>query len=265
MPVILPRARANGALPGLKLRTGSAPSDAANLHPASESHATLSPFWGSCPPCVQNCSPIAAVTPELASAPAKNKAVANQPCKGLWFLTTTGWVITRRFTSVVSLIIPLSQSRLSHRALLRADGAVEPFRRLEITQAILSPPIVPDASPLQGHDHALRRAGHFDAAPCRWPVRDGIRPAEGFINADRVEMCRLVTSHIDERQKETKAFAACIDGEDQSDGHHSSKTGVFRQDFVGLELFLESPGCVHQCGNSGACADRVIYFDAWTL
>jgi hypothetical protein len=35
-PVILPRARANGALFGLKLRTGSAPSDAANLHPASE-------------------------------------------------------------------------------------------------------------------------------------------------------------------------------------------------------------------------------------
>jgi hypothetical protein len=34
MPVILPRARANGALLGLKLRTGS--SDAANLHPASE-------------------------------------------------------------------------------------------------------------------------------------------------------------------------------------------------------------------------------------
>src|SRR6516162_9004386 len=32
MPVILPRARANGALLGLKLRTGSAPSDAANLH-----------------------------------------------------------------------------------------------------------------------------------------------------------------------------------------------------------------------------------------
>src|SRR6516162_2257368 len=82
MPVILPRARANGALPGLKLRTGSAPSDAANLHPASESHATLSPFWGSCPPCVQNCSPIAAATPELATAPARNKAVANHPCKG---------------------------------------------------------------------------------------------------------------------------------------------------------------------------------------
>ena len=36
MPVILPRARANGALLVLKLRTGSAPSDAANLHPASE-------------------------------------------------------------------------------------------------------------------------------------------------------------------------------------------------------------------------------------
>jgi hypothetical protein len=36
IPVILPRARANGALLGLKLRTASAPSDAANLHPASE-------------------------------------------------------------------------------------------------------------------------------------------------------------------------------------------------------------------------------------
>jgi hypothetical protein len=36
-------------------------------------------------------------------------------------------------------------------------------------------------------------------------VRDGIRPAEGFINADRVEVRRLVTGHIDERQKETKA------------------------------------------------------------
>src|SRR5262249_4593023 len=81
---------------------------------------TLSPFWGSSPPCVQNCSPIAAVTPELASAPAKSKAVANHPCKDLWFLTTRGWVITRRFTSVVSLTIPLSQSRLSHRGLLRA-------------------------------------------------------------------------------------------------------------------------------------------------
>ena len=77
-----------------------------------------------------------------------------------------------------------------------------------------------NASPLQGHDHALRRAGHFDAAPCRRPVRDGIRPAEGFINADRVEMRRLVTGHIDERQQETKALTACIDGEDQSDGHH---------------------------------------------
>src|SRR5262245_38263117 len=60
-----------------------------------------------------------AATPELASAPARNKAVANHPCKGLWFLTTRGWVITRRFTSVVSLIIPLSQSRLSNRGLLR--------------------------------------------------------------------------------------------------------------------------------------------------
>src|SRR5262249_3708443 len=119
MPVILPRARANGALLGLKLRTGSAPSDAANLHPASEQHATLSPVGGSSPPWVQNCSPIAAVTPELASAPAKKKAVANHRCKGLWFLTTRGWVITRRFTSVVSLIIPLSQSRLSHRRLPR--------------------------------------------------------------------------------------------------------------------------------------------------
>src|SRR6516162_6501814 len=129
MPVILPRARANGALPGLKLRTGSAPSDAANLHPASESHATLSPFWGSCPPCVQNCSPIAAATPELASAPARNKAVANHPCKGLWFLTTRGWVITLRFTSVVSLTIPLSQSRLSHRGLLRPPQAATRRRR----------------------------------------------------------------------------------------------------------------------------------------
>ena len=32
--------------------------------------------------------------------------------------------------------------------------------------------------------------------------------------------------------------------------------------FVGLELFPEGPGCVYQCGNSGVCADRVIYFDA---
>ena len=118
---------------------------------------------------------------------------------------------------------------------------------------------------LERHDHALRRAGHFDAAPCRWPVRNGIRPAEGFKNADGVEMRRLFTSHIDERQKETKAFAASINGENQSDGHHSSKTGVFRQDFAGLEFFLEGPGCKHQCGNSGACADCVIYFDAWTL
>src|SRR5262245_27343474 len=37
MPVILPRARANGALLGSKLRTGSAPNAAAaNLQPASE-------------------------------------------------------------------------------------------------------------------------------------------------------------------------------------------------------------------------------------
>src|SRR5262249_62154345 len=100
--------------------TGSAPSAGATLPPAPDKHAPLSPFWGPPPPCVQNRSPIAAVTPELASAPAKSKAVANHLCKGLWFLTTRGWVTTRRFTSVVSLIIPLSQSRLSHRALPRA-------------------------------------------------------------------------------------------------------------------------------------------------
>jgi hypothetical protein len=49
----------------------------------------------------------------------------------------------------------------------------------------------------QGHDHALRRAGHFDAAPCRRSVWDGIWSAEGFINADRVEMRRLATGHVD--------------------------------------------------------------------
>src|SRR5215471_2126783 len=105
-----------------------------------------------------------------------------------------------------------------------------------------------NASPLQGHDHALRRAGHFDAAPCRRPVRDGIRPAEGFINADSVEMRRLVTGHVDERQKETKALTACIDSVDQSDGHHSPKTGIFRQNFVGLELLLEGPAVYTSAG-----------------
>lgn len=49
----------------------------------------------------------------------------------------------------------------------------------------------------QGHDYALRRSRHFDGAPCRRPMRNGIRPAEGFINADRGEMRRLATFHVD--------------------------------------------------------------------
>jgi hypothetical protein len=72
---------------------------------------------------VQNCSPIAAVTPELASRHVKNKAIANDPCKSLWFLTTRDWVITHCFTSVLSLI-----SRLSHHGLLRARRE-QPCRR----------------------------------------------------------------------------------------------------------------------------------------
>src|SRR6266478_4806870 len=102
-----------------------------------------------------------------------------------------------------------------------------------------------------GHDDALCRTGHFNTAPCGGPVRNGIRPAEGFINADRVEMCGLASGHVNERQKEAKTLAACVYREDQSDGHHFSKTGVFGQDFAGLELFLKGSVCVDQCEKSG--------------
>src|SRR5262249_56815936 len=102
------------------------------------------------PPGVQIGSQIAAATPELASAPARNKAVANHPCKGLWFLTMRGWVITRRFTSVVSLTIPLSQSRLSHRGLLRPpQAATRRRRRLAFSIGMRETFVTPDhARPL---------------------------------------------------------------------------------------------------------------------
>src|SRR5262249_51696383 len=94
-----------------------------------ENIARLPRFGVSPPPGVKISPQLAAASPELASAPARNKAVANHPCKGLWFITTRGWVITWRFTSVVSLIIPLSQSRLSHRGLLRSPRAATRGRR----------------------------------------------------------------------------------------------------------------------------------------
>ena len=75
-------------------------------------------------------------------------------------------------------------------------------------------------------------------------------------------MCSLATRHIDERQKKAKTLAAGIDAEDQRDGHHFSETGVFGQDLVGLELFLEGPVCVDQCGNSRVGTYRVIDLDA---
>src|SRR6516165_8438686 len=92
-----------------------------------------------------------------------------------------------------------------------------------------------------GHDHVLCRTGHFDTAPCRRPARDGVRSAERFIDADRMEMCGLAMGHVNERQKEAEALPACVGSEDQSDRHHFAKTGVLGEDFTGLKLLLERP------------------------
>jgi hypothetical protein len=75
-------------------------------------------------------------------------------------------------------------------------------------------------------------------------MRNGIRSAKRFINADRVEVRRLTAIHVNERQKEAKALSARIDGADQRDGHHSSETGVFGQDLGGLEAFMEGASFV---------------------
>jgi hypothetical protein len=54
-----------------------------------------------------------------------------------------------------------------------------------------------------------------------------------------VEVRRLASIHVNERQKEAKALSSRIDGAEQRDGHHSPKTGVFRHDLGGLEAFME--------------------------
>ncbi|QBR70327.1 hypothetical protein CU048_02455 [Beijerinckiaceae bacterium] len=41
-------------------------------------------------------------------------------------------------------------------------------------------------------------------------MRDRIRPAKSFENADRVKVRRMAAIHIDERQKEAEALAGCI-------------------------------------------------------
>src|SRR6516165_8480409 len=65
----------------------------------------------------------------LRARPPETRPLRTTRARALWFLTTRGWVITRRFTSVVSLTIPLSQSRLSHRGLLRPPQAATRRRR----------------------------------------------------------------------------------------------------------------------------------------
>jgi hypothetical protein len=39
-------------------------------------------------------------------------------------------------------------------------------------------------------------AGHLDAAPRGTPTWEGIRPAEAFKDADRVEICRPTACHM---------------------------------------------------------------------
>ena len=43
-------------------------------------------------------------------------------------------------------------------------------------------------------------------------MRDRIRTAESFIDADRVEVRGLAMGHVDERQKKAKPLAARVDG-----------------------------------------------------
>jgi hypothetical protein len=60
---------------------------------------------------VQNCSPFAAVNPELASVLARSNAAAEHARKGFRFFTTSGWVVMQHLTSVISLTISLTQMR----------------------------------------------------------------------------------------------------------------------------------------------------------
>ena len=69
----------------------------------------------------------------------------------------------------------------------------------------------------QRNDNALRGTLHFDAAPGRWAVRDGVRTAKGLIDPDGAEMGGLTARHVDGGQKEPETFAACIDSLDQGD------------------------------------------------
>jgi hypothetical protein len=52
--------------------------------------------------------------------------VLNHLCKGAWLLTTSGWIMTRRFTPVASLIISLSNSELVTRDMEALGFRVHP-------------------------------------------------------------------------------------------------------------------------------------------
>jgi hypothetical protein len=68
-------------------------------------------------------------------------------------------------------------------------------------------------------------------------MRNGVRPAERFVDSNCVKMGRLPARHVDKREEKTKSLSTCIDRQQQSDGHKLSKPRVDSLDRIGFEAF----------------------------